>query len=229
MKELFMKNVHIVFCIICVLSAVANATTFTLSDDALKKLDYNYQGSCSVVGITDVAGPGVRFDLRYPDPRNINGQAPYLYLVSCIDGGSGALTGRNISMFDSFALKVTLLSASGVSSPDAVGPVIIGALINYSNYSSAYAYRPEVISINGPDPTSATSITTTSATQIKLVGFVCNIPDWWYSGSPRPNPWDPQGANISLLVEQAPGATVIPEPATICLFAFAGLMLRRKK
>lgn len=224
-----MKNAWTVLCIISVLYPIAaRGTTFTFSDDALMSLDYKYEStytSASILSITNIEGPGVRFNFLYPDPLNSSGKYPSLHWVSCIYGGSGTLTGRDISMFDAFALKFTLLSANGVSSPDAVGPLVIGASINGLDY--AYAFRPEIIAINSSyDPTSATSITTTDAKQIKLVGFTCYIPYWWYDSSP--SPWDPQGANISLLVEPAPGAVVIPEPTTLLLLGLGAVMLRRQ-
>jgi hypothetical protein len=101
-----------------------------------------------------------------------------------------------------------LLSADGVSSPNAIGPVVVGALITHGDY--LYAYRPEVIAFNDSyNPASATSVTTTDgADKIELVGFTCNIPYWRYDES-YPSPWDPQGANISLLVEPVQGAVVV--------------------
>jgi hypothetical protein len=175
---------------------------------------------------------GVQFDILYPDTRNnIPGETPSLFWTSCIYGGKGTLTNRDISMFDTFALKITLVSASGISSPDEVGPLVVGALINQANY--VYAYQPQVIATNDPyNPPSATSVTTTDASQIKLIGFTCNIPYWWYApqGPLGPSPWDPHGAIISLLVGPAPNAVVItPEPATLLLLGLGGLAIVRKR
>ena len=232
-----MKNVRVILSIIS-LSLLALypfavcGTTFTLSDSALMSLDYDYHyysgQSATMVNITDVAGPGVKFDFTYPDPRNSQGEIPSLYWTSCIYGGNGALANRGISTFDAFALKITLVSATGVSSPGEVGPLVVGALINQSQY--VYAYQPQVLATNDPyTPTSATSVTTTDASQIQLIGFTCNIPYWWYNSS-SPSPWDPAGARISLLVEPAPGAVVItPEPATLFLLTLGGLFLRKRK
>jgi PEP-CTERM motif len=208
----------------------AYGTTFTLSDSALMSLDYDYPvsyGQSSIpVTITDVAGSGVKFDFTCPDPLNIHGKIPCLYWTSSIYGGNGILANRDISTFDAFALKITLVSATGVSSPGEVGPIVVGALINQSQY--VYAYQPQVIAANGSFPTSATSITTTDASQIQLIGFTCNIPYWWYTSST--SPWDPAGARISLLVEPAPGAVVItPEPATLLILGLGGLFLRKRK
>jgi len=225
-----MKNTWIVLCVISwsllvLCPFAACGTTFTLSDDALMTLDYKYEGTyTNMLSITDVAGPGVQFNFLYPDPHYIRDQMPDLFWTSCIYGGNGSLTAIDISSFDAFALKFTLISANGVSLPDAVGPVIVGALINRSD--AVYAYSPEVIAIN--DPVSATSVTTTDAGQIDLIGFTCNIPYWWYDES-SPSPWDPDGATISLLVEPAPGAVlIIPEPATLLFLCAGAAFLSRK-
>jgi len=231
-----MRNARIVSCIISwsilVLCPFAVCgTTFTLSDSALMSLDYDYpyysNQSATITNITDVEGPGVRFDIMYPDPHYIRDQMPDLFWTSCIYGGNGTLTGIDISSFDAFALKFTLLSANGVSVPAATGPVIVGALINLSD--ATYAYRPEVIAFNDPyEPASATSVTTLDVTQIEFIGFTCHPPYWWYDET-LPNPWDPDGAIISLLVEQANDAVVItPEPATLLLLGAGIAFLRRK-
>jgi hypothetical protein len=230
-----MKTNRVIFSIInlsllALYPFAACGTTFTLSDSALMSLDYDYPvyygQSPIAVNITDVAGSGVKFDFTYSDPRNSQGKIPCLYWTSSIDGGNGTLANRDISTFDAFALKITLVSATGISSPGEVGPLVVGALINESQY--AYAYQPQVIAANGSYSTSATSVTTTDASQIQLIGFTCNIPYWWYNSS-SPSPWDPAGARISLLVEAAPGTVVItPEPATLFLLTLGGLALRKK-
>ncbi|MFA5251798.1 MAG: PEP-CTERM sorting domain-containing protein, partial [Phycisphaerae bacterium] len=135
--------------------------------------------------------------------------------------------GINISSFDAFALKFTVLSANGVSVPDAIGPIIVGAQITLSG---SFGYHPEVIE-GSSFPISATSTTTTDADQINLIGFTCYIPYWWYEpeGPLGPSPWDSDGAVISLLVEPAPGAVVItPEPASLIFLGLGFVFLRRK-
>ena len=231
-----MKHAQMFFVFVCFVLALspfaARGTTFTLSDSALKSLDFDYTSGypqgITITNVTDVAGPGVKFDISFIDPLYIHGKPPSLYWTSSIYGGSGALTGRDISSFDAFALKITLVSASGVSSPGEVGPIVVGALINQTQ-SDVYAYQPQVIAFNDLyNPASATSTTPTHASRIHLVGFNCSIPDWWYT--PSTSPWDPQGARISLLVEPAPGAVVItPEPATLLLLGLGAAAIRKRQ
>ncbi|MGA2677705.1 MAG: hypothetical protein ABSF37_00230 [Sedimentisphaerales bacterium] len=214
-----MKHTSVLFVVICSILAVspfaAYGLAFTLSNDAIMALDYNdrdfyypYINEAPILAITDVNGSGVQFDILFPDPHNYSGQyPPLLERTSSVRGGNGVLAGRDISMFDAFALKFTLLSARGVSTSDAVGSLVVGSMINEAVYS--LAFNPEYIAINNSyPPASATSLTTTNANQISTVGFNCYIPYRDYDES-YPNPWDPCGAIVSILVEPAPDAVVM--------------------
>jgi hypothetical protein len=216
-----MKHAQMLFIVICSLLALfpfaANALTFTLSDDAIMALDYNestiyhppyYGGDTHLLAITDVNGPGVQFDILFSDPQNKRGQSPAFYWNSSLYGGKGVLAGRDISMFDAFALKFTLLSAKGVSLSDSKGPVYVGSMLTRAH--SLWGFYPVVIEIDDSyNPVSTTSLITTDAvSQMNTVGFVCYLPYWWYDES-YPNPWDPCGAIVSVLVEPAPGAVVL--------------------
>ena len=199
---------------------VASASVFTLSDQALMLLDDNYVNSSVSIHATDVAGPGVVFDVSYP------GAGSSLYWVSSIYDGQGLLTGIDISEYDAFALNFTLLSVNGQEDySNGGGPVIAGALINRSG--SVYAYQPQVLDFN--NNVRVVSTTTSDADMIKLVGFCLNIPTWWYQTSP--SPWNPNGNTVSVLVQAAPNAVLltIPEPASLLLLALGAVMLRKKK
>ena len=207
------------FVIICSILALfpfaAYGLTFTLSDDAIMALDYNdhaffpyISNEAPILAITDVNGSGVQFDILFSDPHNYTGQyPPVLDRTSSVRGGNGVFVGRDISMFDAFALKFTLLSAKGVSTPDAVGSLAVSSVINEAVYE--WAFNPEYIAINDSYlPASATSLTTTNANQISTVGFYCYLP-YGNDDENYLNPWDPCGAIVSILVEPAPGAVVM--------------------
>jgi PEP-CTERM motif len=227
-----MKHAQVFFVFACFILALspfaARGTTFTLSDSALMSLDYDFiyysNQSGTITKITDVPGPGVQFDISFPDPLEKKGTVPDIFWTSCIYGGQGIFAHRDISTYNSFALKFTLISATGISSPDEVGLLAVGALINQSQHT--YAYQPKGLTFYDPTyPSSAVSITPTDSSQISLVGFTCYIPEGSAAGN-----WDPTGAKVSILVQAAPNAVVItPEPATLLLLGLGAVALRRKR
>lgn len=210
-----------VTCLALFLSSGASASVFTLSDSALLSLDADLQSSTSTTfSRTDVAGSGVVFEIFYP------GLGSELSPVSStVYGGSGALTGIDISGYDSFALDFTLLSVNGQTDySNYGGPLIAGAVIN--GIAVDYRYKPEVLGFVS-FPSDVTSITPTLAETIETVGFSLNVPTWWYDEGE--SPWNPAGNTVQVLVSAAEGATVIPEPATLLLMGTGLLVIRRKK
>jgi hypothetical protein len=179
-------------------STLAIAKNFTLSDDDLMLLDRHFihYSTSEVISKTDIEGPGVEFEIHLPD---INNPGHSIYYVSCKSGGEGLLTGINISDYDAFALKITLLSVNGSDSPDAAGSLVVGALINSPR---SYAYHPEVVSLK-PQRNNAISITKTDdANDISIIGFTAHLL--------TTKGWDTNGSTIKLLVEAAPNAEILP-------------------
>lgn len=204
-----------------------HAATCTLSDKALMRLDwdtehwYSPPWTATIADVRDVAGPGVEFDIHYLGNDDQNDS---LHRVSSKWGGNGYLAGIDISSYEAFALRFRLISVDGSSAPDVAGSLIVGAMINWPE--ARYAYQPQVISLSGP--TAAVSSTTSDAQQIETIGFRAGIPSRRYDAS-SPNPWNPNGSIVTLLVQPAEGATSIPEPTTLALLALGGGLLRRCK
>src|SRR4030042_803338 len=195
-----MPNIRAV-CFIIILQFLVPCTfaapglTFTLSDDAIMALDCNnpyyddsYYENSNILAITDVNGQGVQFDILFPDPAQSHNGDPVMYRVSSPYKGQSVFAGRDISMFDSFALKFTLLSFSGISLPSAARPIYVGSLMTVGD---TWSYDSEFIVINSPYyPSSKTLvISTEGAEKINLIGFTCYIPSWYYNRI-YPNPWD---------------------------------------
>jgi hypothetical protein len=192
-----MKNAIIILTLV-LFSTLAIAKNFTLSDDDLMLLDRHFQVSSisEVISKTDVEGPGVEFEIYFPDT---NGPGRSIEYVSCENGGEGALTGIDISEYNAFSLKFTLVSVNDSNSPDAAGPLAIGAVINSPR---SYAYRPERVSLK-PQRNGVISTTTTDdANDISIIGFTAYLF--------TPVGWDPNGSTIKLLVEAAPNAEILP-------------------
>jgi hypothetical protein len=196
------KHTSILFVVICSILALspfaAYGLTFTLSDDAIMALDYDYCNSefygtepvPVITNIKNLEGVGVQFDILNPNPSIDY----YLYWMSTIHGGNGVLVGRDISMFDAFALKFTLLSAKGISSHESIGSIWICAEIDQSDLLFT------IIDTNSSSfPSSSISINTTKAVQLGTIGFICYVP---YQR-------DPCGVTESILVSPAPDAVVM--------------------
>ena len=216
---------RILSCFLClmIISGLCYSTTFTLSDEALMLLDTHGYNEGSIVQAQNIEGPGVIFDIWYP------GQGDSLYWQSSIDAGSGALTGIDISEFDYFALDFTLLSVNGKTDySNGGGPVIAGAYI-------IAAYQPQTLEFD--DEIHVVSKTPTSVKYNSIlykfnttdrIGFVLNIPTWWYDDT-HPSPWNQDVNTISVLIQAAEVAVVIPEPATLSILALGTILMGRTR
>lgn len=188
--------------------------TFTLSDDAIMALDFNepydgltYSRNSDIIAINNVKGPGVQFDIHFSAPFSNYSKTAALYWVSSLFGGKGVLAGRDISMFDSFALKFTLLSFDGISLSSDARPIYVGPVISVGD---TWGCNSEFIVINSPfySPAKTLVTQTEGAGKISTVGFACYIPSWYYNRI-YPSPWSPDGAVVSILVEPAEDAVVM--------------------
>ncbi|MCK5472914.1 MAG: hypothetical protein KAI59_02695 [Planctomycetes bacterium] len=198
-KKILLLEVAAVL-ILGLFAALAIAENFTLSDDDLMLLDYHFNhhsSSSEVIYKTDVEGPGVEFDIHFPDTNRQNHSITY---VSCKNGGEDLVTGININDYDAFAIKFTLVSVNDSNYPDAGGSLVVGALIN-SGYS--HSYRPEVISLQ-PGNNTTISSTKTDANNTSIIGFTAHFL--------TPDGWDPNGSTVRLLIEPAPDAEFLPQP-----------------
>ena len=183
------------------------------------KLDFNQTYNSVAVQAQNIAGYGVVFEMSYP------GQGSSFRWTSASFGGSGALSGIDISGYDAFALDFTLLTVNGQTNYSNGGnTVIAGALIN--RQTATYAYQPQ--HLNFDYSPRVVSTTTTDSDIVTLIGFTVNIPYWWYDTNT--SPWNLNGNTVKVLVQPAAGAyQIVPEPATLSLLALGGLALLRKR
>ncbi|MBZ5726305.1 MAG: hypothetical protein LAP87_15065 [Acidobacteriia bacterium] len=204
----------------------AHATAFTLLPQGLMALDY--LGWPVGIQSRTLSGDGVEFRFSFTSNQTLSGASMSLNSVEGI--GSGALTGLDISGYDSFALQFTLLSVDGVSGADFPGWLNVGAIINET---SGVAYQPRYLSFMGSPPATVVSTTPTNESTTTWVGFIASIDVYNPALAAQ---WPASGAEVRLLVEPAPGAVAlgpaaVPEPATallatMALAIFAGRRLR---
>lgn len=202
-EKVILTLVRVVVCYLwCAVPSVMGRS-FTLSDDDLMSLDSyvnnadpNSPSVPKIVSKRDVPGPGVEFDIYFPKDNKKNNSVGY---VSCKYRGAGTLVDVNIQDYNSFALKFTLVSVDGNSTPNTGGLLVVGALVN-TGYS--WAYRPEVIGFVQDESATAVSITETDADKISIIGFEIH--------KLTPNGWNPEGTTITVRIEPAPDAEIPP-------------------
>ncbi|UCD30195.1 MAG: hypothetical protein JSV03_06930 [Planctomycetota bacterium] len=199
-----MKKLRILLIIFAVgLSAApANGQNFTLSDDGLMSLDWSSGSSAAtLIDRTDVPGPGVLFHIYFPDNEQPDSVFRYL---SCESGGAGLLSGLDVSIYDAFELKFTIVSIDGISTPDIGGLISVGSVIGPYDGSTS-AYRPAWIDLVSGTPYDSTAISSTSVKtdRTSLLGILV----WLFD----PSDWNPSGTNLILLVEPVPGAVALPK------------------
>ena len=172
------------------------AEDFTLSDNALMTmLDQTNKrvfSKSSIVGKRDIPAPGVEFDIYFPGTKS--GERSFEY-VATKNEPNNPLFASDVNVFDSFALKFTLLAVDGDPSPSHKGRLVVGALINGS-------YRPECVTLDPADTNTAVSRTRVGRDDMSGIGITMHMLS--------AEGWDPNGTTITLLVEPAPDAVVIP-------------------
>jgi hypothetical protein len=199
----------VVVAAICVLWLSASAVmgrSFTLSDTDLMSLDW-YEDSrapddpnvARIVAKRDVSGTGVEFDIYFPKGRKDSPNTYSVYYVSCKRGGEGTLVGIDVNDYDAFALKFSLVAVDGNSSPGVGGSLVVGAIID-SGYT--WAYSLEIISFAEDEKSIVISSTTTDADKISIIGFTIR--------KLSPQGWNPAGTTVTVRVEAAPGAEILP-------------------
>ncbi len=181
----------------------ASGENFTLTDDGLMALDWisgNY--TAILLEKTNVPGIGVRFVIEF---QGNEPQDQGFHYVSHEDYGAGLLTDIDVSIYDYYELKFTLLSIHSDPPADPGAVLGVGALIGpYDDHYSAF--DPEGLDL---DPDSEYDTTAISSTPVRLdntaslLGFVAYFP--WLEQ------WSPLGTTVTLLVEAVPGAVAIPD------------------
>jgi hypothetical protein len=183
-------------------SSVPDSPTLTLSADQLIFLDWNGKtASRTRVLRKRVAGDlAVEFDIHFSSNQPGNRSIDY---VSGGAGGRGSLIGFDISSFDAFALKFTLVSIGGVAGSDATQELAVGALIGPTAAGKLSVFTP--VTLGGASGrTTAVASTLVDGDKVQQIGF--------HAQMVNPERWSASGVKVTLRVAPVEGATVRPWP-----------------
>ena len=163
----------------------------TLSEQQLLLLDWHvaYSGGAHVKDKRIVDGSAVEFDIYFPsnspDCRSLD-------VVSSGKGGEGRLVGADIRGYETFALKLTLVSVNGQSETDMKQKLVAGALIGPTDKGRLSTYEPVILGCADSEKT-VIAKTSVSADKIYQIGFHVHMQN--------PQDWDQSGSIMRLRVE----------------------------
>ncbi|MFA5252973.1 MAG: hypothetical protein WC454_10375, partial [Phycisphaerae bacterium] len=183
-------------------AGISIAEDFTLADEGLMMLrigSFFYGATASITAKRDVPRSGVEYDIHFPGTKPNDST---LEMSCCkFDDSNCPLVGVNVGKYDCFSLKFTLISIDGKTTSDAGGQLWVGAKIGCDGRRGGQ--RPMRIGFGENEEPNAISATHVSGEILSDIGFDVYIGDT--------NGWDPNGTNITLLVEPAPGAVALPK------------------
>jgi hypothetical protein len=165
----------------------------TLSEDQLLFLDWHlaYSGGAHVKDKRIVPGPGVEFDIYFPsnspDSRSLD-------IVSSGEGGRGNLVGADVRGYETYALKLTLVSVNGQSEPDMKQRIVAGAVIGPTDRGQLRTCEPVTLGMAHSEKT-VIAKTSVSSDKIYQIGFHVHMQN--------PEDWDQSGSIMRLRVEPA--------------------------
>jgi hypothetical protein len=186
-------------------SPVPDLPTLTLSHGQLVFLDYdgNRISGARVAGKRIVGNSGVEFDIEFPS--NEPGSRTINY-VSSGSGGRGNLIGFDISSFDQFALKFTLVSINGAAGSNTGRELAVGALIGPTAAGKLSHFVPVTLGSSSGQITLISS-TPVNVDKIFQIGFHAHMVD--------PEKWASSGSKVTIRVEPVENATVRPWPHSV--------------
>lgn len=205
----------------------ADAVDFTLSDWALQQLDYDLSGdyepdpTSEVLAVRDIPGPGVEFDIWYKS--NTSWTDARFKRHSSSRAGAGTLVGLDVSAYEAFTLRFTLLAIDGEEIPLTDGWMTVGAVLGPTEGGHNWGYAPEEIGTAAGYPRSAISRTPVGSPIVEEIGITL--------ASPPGEGWNPDGYVATVLITPPGGAVVIPEPTSLVVLLSSGalLMARRRR
>ena len=171
-----------------------NYGILTLEPEHLMLLDWDSLNRRGHDVKTRLSGSGVEFEIHFlgNDPGSCSRR-----FVSSGSGGRGDLVGADVSDYEQFALKLTLVSINGKSDPDIKQKLVVGAVIGPTADGFLTSYEPVTLSLAASERV-ATVITRISTDKIYEIGFLVYVE--------YHQDWDARGSTVILRVESAEGA-----------------------
>ncbi len=175
------------------------STTMTLSAEQLMSLDWNGRTvDRSMIVDKRLVGTGVEIDIRFPS------NSPKLCSVDHTSSGVAgrrALVGLEVGQYKAFALKFSLVSVGAEQDPNTPPEVAVGAVIGPAGDGRYSACEPVVLSLSGERATGI-AMTAMHTRRIRVVGI--------HVHAVNPQIWDANGGIVTLRVDPAPDAEILP-------------------
>lgn len=173
-------------------------TTVTLSPEQLMLLDWSGRAAGrSTVVDKRIVGSGVEFDIRFPGGAGV----PSLDYISTGAAGEGALAGIDVSKYQSLALKFTLVSIEGRNDPNSPVAVAVGPVIGPAGDGRLSACEPVMLGFL-PEHVTKVAVTPMHTERTRMIGIHAHVVN--------PLAWDPRGGVVTLRVEPAADAQILP-------------------
>ncbi len=178
------------------------STTMTLSAEQLMALDWDGRAvERSMILDKRLAGAGVELDIRFPGNTKSLCSIDY---ASSGAAGKRALVGIDVDRYEAFALQFSLISVNAHCDPNIPVEIAAGALIGPAGDGRYFACKPVVLGLAAERAT-AVATTPMQTEKTRLIGI--------HVHAVNPQAWDPDGGIVTIRVEPAPGAEVLPMPA----------------
>lgn len=223
-----MKSFHFILAFIFSPIFSVNASVVTLGQPGLMSLDYHNAADSLTARVVDkrLSGQGVEFDILFAGNSGSDSQ---MFYGSSVFDGDGALVFEDLSSFDYYQIDVQLLEVHGYTSQQAESFELSFSPMVYDSDSYKY-FSSELISTAAGNDAATASMdisflaagNSVSGDWIFEIGYEIHMDD--------PDVWPADETMITLLLSPTDGATqLIPEPITILLLGFGGLMLRKRR
>lgn len=178
--------------------------TLTLPTEQLCQLDWHspHRRGGRIQNVRPANG-SVEFDIDFPSNNPGDNEVTF---VSSGEGGLGLLVGMEVSGYERFSLKFTLVSINGAAAEtEPEKQLTVGAVVG-PTAGRVMAYDAQTLSLNA-DEQNAVSTTLMRTRELYQIGlFAC---------MKNPKAWGEQPSKVTLRIEPVENAGAVPTPQII--------------